>query len=86
MRDSILMEHLKDMDNIIGLMVVFIKVTLVMELGMDMEYGKVKIKLILDLIEWIINKDLAYIHGKIRKFIKVSLKMIINKDMDKFIV
>jgi uncharacterized protein (DUF3820 family) len=80
------MEHLKDMENIIGLMVVFIKVILVMELDMGMGYGKVKVRLILDLIEWIINKDLAFIHGKIRKYIKVSLEMTTNKDMDKFIV
>ncbi len=49
-----------------------------------MGYGRIKIKHFLVLIDWTINKDLASILGKIRKYIKDSLEMIIGKVMDRF--
>ena len=74
------MEFLKAMVNIIGMMVVYIKVISVMEQDMDMEFGKIKIKHILAPIKWTIKKDLEFILGKIKKFTKVSSKTIIEMD------
>lgn len=77
------MEFLKGMVNIIGMMVVSIKVISAMEQDMDMEFGKIKIKRILALTKWITKKDLEFTHGRIKKSIKVSLKMITEMDMVK---
>lgn len=77
------MEFLKGMVNIIGMMVVFIKVISVMEPDMDMEFGKIKIKRILALTKWITKKDLEFTHGRIKKSTKVSSKMIIGMGMVK---
>lgn len=77
------MEFLQDMVNIIGMMVAFTKVISVMEQDMDMEFGKIKIRRILALTKWITKKDLEFIHGKIKKSTKVSLKTIIGMDMVK---
>ncbi len=70
------MEYVKAMDNIFGLMEVYIKEISAMVKGMDLEYGTMKINLILALIKWIKNKVSAFIHGGVSIFIKAILKMI----------
>lgn len=86
MQENMLMELLKVMANIIGLMAAFTKVISVTVQDMGMESGKIKIKLILVLIKWTISKDLEFIHGKIKKFIKASSEMITKMDMEKCIL
>lgn len=77
------MELHKAMDNIFGKMEALIKVISVMELVMDMEFGKIKNKHISDHTGLIIKRDLEFILGKTKKFIKGSLKMILEKVMEK---
>lgn len=85
MQVNMSMEFLKVMENIIGMMAVFIKVISVMEQDMDMEFGKTKIKHISALIKWTTKKDLEFTLGKIKKFTKVNSKTIIEMDMVKCI-
>lgn len=66
-----------------GKMEVCTRVIFVMELDMDMEFGKTKTKLISDLTRLITKKVLEFIHGKIKKFTRDSLKTITEMDMVK---
>ena len=77
------MEYHKDMVNIIGMMVVFIKEILIMGLGMALVYGKIINNYIKDIINMIRNKDMAFIYGNKKIYIKEDLDKIIDKDMDK---
>ncbi len=72
-----------DMVNIFGQMEVHIKVILSMELDTDMVFGRIKIKVkyILDVIEWIKNKVLEYTNGLENKHIKDNFVKIIEKVM-----
>lgn len=85
---NMLMDYLKDSDNISGLMVVSTKVIS----SKDSEVGTVcgmqtilsSVNLIKGTIPWIRNLIMACINGKMVGFIKVTFKMIIEMGMDNF--
>jgi hypothetical protein len=77
------MEYVKDMVNIIGLMGVFIKVILIMGLDMGLEYGKIIKNCIKVIINMIRNKDMVFICGRKKKYLKEGLDKIIDKVMVK---
>lgn len=85
-QESMLMAPHKVMESIIGVMVVFTKVISVMEQDMDMESGRIKIRHILAHIKWTIKKDLEFIHGKIKRYTKDNLRMIIEMVMVNFLL
>lgn len=64
-QDSILMEWLMDMDNIIGVMEVSTREISNMVSDMDMEYGQTiwKHKFFLGVIEWIKRKGSVFMSG-----------------------
>lgn len=72
------------MVNTIGKMGVFIKEILAMELDMDSEYGRIIIRYIKDITNWIKRRDMEYIYGNKKKCIRADLKRIIDKDMEKY--
>lgn len=53
---------------------------------MDTVYGKMINKYTKECTEWIKKKDLGYINGQINKSTKVNLNLIIDKDMENFII
>ena len=56
---------------------------------MVMEYGKqimIKFNHIKVTMRWIRSQDMAFIHGKMVGLIKETLKMILEMDMDSFMM
>lgn len=80
------MERQMVMVSTFGRMEVLIRVILAMELGMVMEYGKIKNRIILGHIGLTIRKGLVFILGKIKGFIRASSKTILEKVMGKCLV
>jgi hypothetical protein len=75
------MGNLKDMDSIIGMMKVFIKVIFRKVTDMDLVYGKTRISYIRDIIMRIRKRVMESMYGKGRLYIKVDLRMIKETDM-----
>lgn len=75
-----------DMENTIGLILQFTKETSNKASDMGMEFGKTRLKYTKVTIDWIKNKGLEYIFGKVSRFIKGSSKTIFDRVMDNFLV
>ena len=71
--------------SITGQMGVFTRGISVMEQDMGMAFGKVRMRLTSDLIEWTISKGSECTHGRTRKSIKDSSETTIGTAMGKYI-
>ena len=72
------------MENIFGRMEVFIKVILSKEYAMVMVFGKILIRCIRGITDWIKRKDWERIFGRKGRYIKDSFEMILCRVMDNF--
>ena len=72
--------------NTTGQITVYIKEISNKEFDMDMVSGKMKTKYIKDIIDQTRNKVLVYIYGKINKYIRDNLEMIIVRVMDNILL
>lgn len=86
-KDNLLMDFLKAMDNIIGLMDQCLKEILNRVLEMVMGFGKVEMeqtKTIKDIICWIRSMDMEFITGEMATYIKDSGWMTFAMDKENF--
>lgn len=86
-KDSLLMDSLKVMDNIIGLMDQCLKEILNKVLEMVMDFGKVEMepmKTIKDITCWIRSMDMEFITGGMVTYIKDSGWMIFGMDKENY--